>query len=98
MPCSKVAMAPGAPPAIAQMRGLRRDDVEVLVTGESRQWETVEYARDAIALGKHKALILVGHAASEEAGMQHMAQWLAGFVDEVPIEFVPAGDPFCPLG
>jgi len=97
MPCSKAALAPGAPSAITQMRRLGRDDVEVLVTGEAREWETVEYARDAVALGKHKALILVGHAASEEAGMQHMAQWLAGFVDEAPIEFVPAGDPFCPL-
>ncbi len=26
--------------------------------------------------------------------MEHLAHWLAGFVSEVPIGFIPAGDPF----
>jgi len=41
-----------------------------------------------------KSLILLGHASSEEAGMEYCATWLKTFIDEVPIEFVPAGEPF----
>ena len=94
MACTRVGLAVGAPPSIVQMRHLRRDDAEVLVTGETREWETVEYVRDAVATGRRKALLLAGHAASEEAGMRFMARWLAAFVAEVPIDFLPAGDPF----
>ena len=43
----------------------------MLVAGETREWETVEFTRDAVAAGKRKALILLGHANSEEAGMKY---------------------------
>ena len=95
---TRIGLCPGAAPSVWHYKLLQRHDVEVLVAGEAREWETVEYVRDAAAMGMNKALILLGHAPSEEAGMGHMAQWLAGFVDEVPIEFVPAGDPFASLG
>ena len=95
---TKVGFCPGAAPSAMHYRMLQSDGVEVLVAGEAREWETVEYVRDAAAAGFRKALILTGHAAAEEAGMQFLARWLATFVDEVPIEFVPAGDPFAPLG
>jgi putative NIF3 family GTP cyclohydrolase 1 type 2 len=91
---TKVALSAGASDAADQIRLLARDDVEVLVAGESREWETVEYARDAVAQGRKKALILLGHVPSEESGMEVAASWLRGFVTEVPIEFIPAGDPF----
>ena len=38
--------------------------------------------------------ILLGHANSEEAGMEYCARWLKTFIPEVPVEFLPAGDPF----
>jgi len=38
----------------------------------------------------------VGCEWSEETGMEFLARWLAGFVHEVPIRFLPAGDPFAP--
>ncbi len=94
---TRVGLMPGASDAPAQIRTLARPDVEVLVAGESREWETVEYARDAAAQGKNKALILLGHVPSEESGMAAMARWLATFIDEVPIAFLPAGDPFQPV-
>lgn len=31
---------------------------------------------------------------SEEAGMEYCARWLQTFIPEVPIEFLPASDPF----
>ena len=41
-----------------------------------------------------KALIILGHANSEEAGMKYCGTWLRRLVTEVPIKFIPAGDPF----
>ena len=84
----------GSPGSMPQIKMLQRDEVEVLVGGETHEWETVEYVRDAISQGRKKALILVGHANSEEAGMRYCADWLKGFISGIPIEFIPAGDPF----
>ncbi|HVT82341.1 MAG TPA: Nif3-like dinuclear metal center hexameric protein, partial [Phycisphaerae bacterium] len=94
MRMTHIALLPGAAGAERQIRLLERDDVEVLVAGESREWETVEYVRDAVTAGEHKALILMGHVPSEEAGMDECARWLKGIVPEVPVEYVPAGEPF----
>jgi len=76
---------------------LQRDDVEVLVMGEGVEWETVEYADDAAAEGRHKALIILGHIPSEQAGMEDCAPWLEGFVPEVKVEFIAAAVPFWPV-
>jgi putative NIF3 family GTP cyclohydrolase 1 type 2 len=73
---------------------MERPDVDVLVIGESREWEGIEYARDAVTAGKKKGLIVLGHVPSEESGMEECARWLKTFVSEVPIEFMPSGEPF----
>lgn len=69
-------------------------NVDVYIAGEAREWELVEYAQDSIAAGNKKALILLGHVVSEQAGMKYCAEWLKPFIPEVPIEFVPAVEPF----
>ncbi len=94
MEVSQVSLVLGAAGANAQIKSLQRDDVEVVIVGEVPEWETVEYIRDATSLGHKKALILLGHANSEEAGMEYCAEWLKTFIKDVPIEFIPAGDPF----
>jgi putative NIF3 family GTP cyclohydrolase 1 type 2 len=94
MKVTQIGLLPGFASGPKAIRFLARDDVSVLVAGESREWETVEYVRDAVAQGRPKALILIGHAASEEAGMDAAARWLRTFIPEVPIEFIAAGDPF----
>lgn len=73
---------------------LARPDVDVLIVGETREWETVEYAQDLMASGKKKALVILGHVVSEQSGMKDRADWLKRFISEVPIEFVPATEPF----
>jgi len=73
---------------------LARPDVDVLICGETREWEVVEYAQDMISSGKKKALIVLGHVLSEQSGMRYCAEWLKPFIPEVPIEFVPADEPF----
>jgi putative NIF3 family GTP cyclohydrolase 1 type 2 len=91
---SKVAYGPGFNSLQGAMRTLARPEVDVLIVGESREWEGIEYAQDAIAAGQKKGLIALGHAISEEPGMKECAAWLKTFVTEVPVEFVPAGEPF----
>lgn len=94
MKITKVALSPGAAGAAAEFAALERDDVEVLLVGETREWETVEYAADAQTQGRRKALIVIGHIPSEQAGMEECAHWLKSFVRDVPIELVPANQPF----
>jgi putative NIF3 family GTP cyclohydrolase 1 type 2 len=89
-------LLPGASGEIKQVKFLERPDVDVLVAGESAEWETVEYVRDAAAQGRRKALILIGHEASEEPGMEWCAKWLQGIFPNIPVEFIPAGTPFAP--
>lgn len=69
-------------------------EIQVLAIGETREWEGVEYARDAVTAGRQKALIILGHVPSEEVGMKECAQWLKTFIPEVPIEYLPGGEPF----
>ena len=94
MKVTKVALSPGAAGAEAEMLALERESVEVLLVGETREWETVEYAADAVTQGRKKALIVIGHIPSEQAGMEECARWLKGFVKDVPVEFVAAKQPF----
>lgn len=69
-------------------------DTDVLICGETREWELVEYCQDSIRAGNKKALIVVGHVLSEQGGMILAADWLKSFVPEVPVKFVPAPEPF----
>jgi putative NIF3 family GTP cyclohydrolase 1 type 2 len=91
---TKVGFSPGAAGFQRETHALERDDVQVLMVGETREWETVEYAADAATEGRNKALIVIGHIPSEQPGMEECARWLKGFVKDVPIEFVPAKQPF----
>ena len=68
--------------------------VDVLILGETHEWELVEYVQDMISSGQKKALIVLGHVVSEQSGMKFCADWLKGFVTEVPIEFIAAAEPF----
>lgn len=73
---------------------IARDGVDVLIVGETREWELVEYVQDMIASGKKKALVVLGHVVSEQAGMKLCADWLKPLVPEVPVEFIAAPEPF----
>ena len=71
-----------------------RPDVDVVICGETREWELVEYVQDQIASGAKKALIVMNHVVSEQAGMRYCADWLKPLVPEVPVEFVASAEPF----
>jgi putative NIF3 family GTP cyclohydrolase 1 type 2 len=69
-------------------------DVDLIVVGETREWELVEYVQDQIAAGQRKALIVINHVVSEQAGMAYCAEWLRPIVPEVPVTFIAADEPF----
>ena len=94
MKVTKIGLFPGAGGTQMQVKALERGDVEVLIIGEVPEWETVEYVDDAHAAGQRKALIMLTHIPSEQAGMEECARWMKGFVKEVPVEFVAAKQPF----
>jgi putative NIF3 family GTP cyclohydrolase 1 type 2 len=94
MKMTKVALSPGSAGFQRETHALEMENVEVLLVGETREWETVEYAADAVTEGKRKALIVIGHVPSEQAGMKECARWLRTFVKNVPIEFVATKQPF----
>lgn len=94
MKVTQIGFLPGASGRERQIEMLEKKNIEILVAGEAREWETVEYVRDAAAEGRRKGLILLGHEPSEEAGMRYCAAWLKTFISEVPIEFIKAGEPF----
>lgn len=94
MRVTRLAMSPGAAGFGRETRALEMSDVQVLMVGETREWETIEYVSDAVSEGRNKALIILGHIPSEQAGMEECAHWLKGFVSEVPVSFIPASEPF----
>ncbi len=91
---SRIPMNPGYTDPRGLMRTMARPDVDALIIGESREWEGVEYMRDLLTLGQKKGLLILGHVPSEESGMKECTKWLKTFVPEVPIEFIPSGEPF----
>jgi putative NIF3 family GTP cyclohydrolase 1 type 2 len=74
--CSRVTLLPGAWGGQEQVGHAEKDKPDVLVVGELSEWETAEYIRDARATGSNMALIVLGHALSEQAGMEYFADWL----------------------
>lgn len=91
---SNIAFLPGAAGSAKQIKMLEQSNVDVLLIGETPEWETVEYVADAATEGKRKALLILGHVVSEQAGMRECTTWLRSFISGVPVSFVPAAEPF----
>jgi len=92
MAISTMGIQLGAAGRLTQVSRLN-EEIDVLIIGEAREWETIEYARDALEMGGNTALIVLGHADSEEPGMEYVANWLEELIPEVPVQFVPARNP-----
>jgi hypothetical protein len=72
--------------------------VDVVIIGENPEtgsaYDPTEYALDAAFLGINKGQIILGHAISEEPGMEDVANWLRTFIHDVPIQFIRSGEPY----
>ncbi len=88
----RIAMLPGVSALAATVKAL--PECDLVLAGETREWESVEYAQDAVAAGQAKGLIMLGRVLSEEPGMNVCAEWLKKLIPEAPVRWLPAGDPY----
>ncbi|TXE08959.1 NGG1p interacting factor NIF3 [Algoriphagus aquimarinus] len=89
---SKIALIPGAAGGRRQIEMMQKEKPDVLICGESPEWETPEYVRNANEMGEKLALIVIGHSASEEGGSEFMAEWIKENLPEIPVYHVPSGN------
>lgn len=82
--------------ATALIREMEKEGgLDVLIPGEIIEWDVLSYIRDAVALGKNKACMNIGHFNMEELGMRYAADWITELVEEqVPVHYIPTGDIF----
>lgn len=79
-------------------------DVDAIVGGESAEgsngtiptMDQSAFAADMTTLGKKRGIVFLGHMGTEDSPMSLVAEWLRGFVRDIPIAFLPAGEPFHP--
>lgn len=78
------------------VRIMKEREIDLLIPGESVNWATQAYVKDAAALGENKAMLLIGHFNMEALGMKNMAEaWLPGVLGGgAPCHFVSAGDSY----
>lgn len=93
MKLKKIGFLPGAYGRHMQVEKFNNPDIDALIIGEGAEWEAIEYVRDAQEMGWKRALIVMGHAHSEEGGMEYIATWLKEVVPSIPVTFIPAGNP-----
>jgi putative NIF3 family GTP cyclohydrolase 1 type 2 len=93
-PCKRIAMMIGSPGGVRQIQAYEKWQADVVVGGETVEWQTCEYVRDANLMGHSKALIIIGHAISEQDGMHYLAEWLRPQIDPaIAITYVAVGEP-----
>lgn len=92
--CERIALLPGAWGGQRQVSIVETEKPDVLIAGEVSEWETAEYIRDAGLLGAKTSLIILGHAVSEEPGMEWLVEWLQPKLADLQITHIASGDPF----
>ena len=89
---SRILLSPGPSPAAVTLANLAANDL--ILAGDPREWEGVEYVQDAITAGQPKAMVLVGRLLSENGGMRVLASWLGGTLPGVKIAPLIVTDPY----
>jgi putative NIF3 family GTP cyclohydrolase 1 type 2 len=76
------------------MQFIEKHNLDVVVCGDIIEWTLTPYIRDAVSFGMNKAMLVLGHERSEEAGMKYLATWIKNLLDEVSVSFIDAKEPF----
>ena len=91
-PIRKVAVVPGS---ITIETGIKRlPEADLLITGQSQEWDVTEYAFDAAIAGFKKGYIMLGVVVAEDPGMRACSNWIKSVVKNVPVEWIGTGDPY----
>jgi len=92
--CSRVYLAFGYMDSKRQIAAIQEFKPDVILSGETREWETVERVRDGQLMGQKTGLLVLSHSVSEEAGMEYAAKWLQPKVPGVKITHIASTNPF----
>lgn len=92
--CSTVYMAFGYMDSKRQIAAIQELKPDVILSGETREWETVERVRDGMLMGQKTSLVVLSHSVSEEAGMEYAARWLQPKVSGVQVTHIASKNPF----
>ena len=67
--------------------------LDAIIPGEVIEWTVLSYVRDALALGRKKAVFNIGHFNIEELGKRYAQDWIGDLVDhKVPVHYLPTKD------
>jgi putative NIF3 family GTP cyclohydrolase 1 type 2 len=92
--CQRILLLPGAWGGRNQISQIMDTKPDLVICGEVAEWETSEYIRDARAMGLRRSLIVLGHAQSEEPGLEWLVEWLKVIAPKVKATHVPSQNPF----
>jgi putative NIF3 family GTP cyclohydrolase 1 type 2 len=92
--CRTIYLAFGYMDSKRQIAAIQQYKPDLILSGETREWETVERVRDGLRMGQPTALLVLSHAVSEEAGMEYAATWLQPKVPGVRVTHIAANNPF----
>ena len=93
MRATRAAMLLGAVGGERQLAFIREHpEAEVVICGETVEWMTCEYVRDAVLNGRRLCLLILGHYHSEDAGMAYFAELLRQRYPELPVVHLPSED------
>lgn len=92
--CKTIYMAFGYMDSRMQIAAIQQYKPDLILSGETREWETVERVRDGQLMGQKTALMVLSHSVSEEAGMEYAAQWLQPKLPGVKITHIASTNPF----
>ncbi|NOU91959.1 transcriptional regulator [Paenibacillus sp. LMG 31456] len=88
MPVRCFGLMPGASGGRSHIKYFESRNIDLLIVGESNEWETNEYVRDAMDMGLPKALIITGHQNSEEAGMLTVVELMREAFPDLQVDFI----------
>ncbi len=90
-PMTRFVVSMGAPGS-GIVKYLTDPQAECICVGEISEWKYGEYVRDAVEAGQNKAMLILGHAGSEEYGMRLFAERLAAEYPELSVTYLPCGE------
>jgi len=93
-PCRTIYLAFGYMDSRRQIAAIQQFKPDLILSGETREWETVERVRDGQQIGQKTSLLVLSHSVSEEAGMEYAAKWLQPKVPGIRITHIASANPF----
>lgn len=87
---SKLSLCFGAAGGV--LDELKNSEPGIVIAGEITEWTCSEYARDAESLGLKKALVVMGHMASEKEGMRFLSEKMSKKYTGLDIKYFNCGD------